>query len=147
MDDFDLDFDQLTEVLKKGAEKVERRKKKDWVKQMAPILSLSAWALVIAVWVIIEAAAPERERRFITSFFDVTFGTAPSIREKWDYTLVYVAYILFLVSIGICAIAFVFNRFRMRRETDKINKSIIVIGCITIVSFVFFIIRFGYVLF
>jgi hypothetical protein len=148
MSDGDLEYERLTELLKQGDEEEQgKKKKKDWIGSMATILSIVAWVIVLAVWLVLEAAAPERERRFITSFFDVQFGTAPSIRARWNYTLVYVAYILMLVSIGICAIAFVLDRFRVRKITGKYKKSIWVIGGITVVAFIVFLIRFGYVLF
>jgi hypothetical protein len=149
MNDGDLDFDKLTELLSKGDEEEQQKKKKktDLIGSTATILSIVAWVIVLAVWLVLEAAAPERERRFITSFFDVQFGTAPSIRARWDYTLVYVAYVLMLASMGICAIAFVLDRFRVRHKTGKYKKSIWVIGGITVVAFVIFLIRFGYVLF
>ena len=149
MDNKESDFDRIKELLhyKDSEGKNKRKKKTDWVSKTATILSLSAWTIMIAVWAILSAAAPERERRFITSFFDMQFGTAPLIRTRWDYTLVYIAYILLLVSLGTCVIAFLLNRQRMKRKRDKYKKSILVAGGITIITFVIFLIRFWYALF
>jgi len=147
----DLEFDRLTEVLHKRVEeeKGDRRKKSDWTNKLATVLTLVSWVIVIAVWVVLDMASPERGMRFTQTFFEATFGTDANsvLRTRWNYTLVYAAYVLFLISIGTCAIAFVLNRFRMRRKTDKLKISILVIGGINIVAFVFFLIRFGYVIF
>ena len=125
----------------------ERRRKADWVTKMATILSIVAWMIMIAVWVVIEFASPDTEMRFISSIFEAHHGTAASIRARWNYTLVYAAYILFIVSIAICGVAFVFDKLRKRRKTDKYKKSIFVIAGITIIAFVFFLLRFGYLIF
>ena len=147
----DLDYDMITELLNKrdAEEKKDRRGKPDWVSRMATILCLCAWGLMIAVWVLLETASPEKGMTFTQTFFNVHFGTdaASALRTRWDYTLVYVAYILLLVSLGTCVIAFLFNKMRMKRKSDKYRVSIFVVGGITIIAFVFFIIRFWSVLF
>jgi len=149
MEDKDLSFDKISDLLniKDNKDENKRKKKADWVSKAATILSFFAWIIMIAVWALLEAAAPERDRRLITSFFDVQFGTAPLIREIWDYTLVYIAYVLLLVSLGTCAIAFFINRMRMKRKSDKYKISIFIAGGITVVVLVAFLIHFRSVLF
>ena len=149
MADEGLSYDQITELLNKRdkEESKERRRKKDPVSRMATILSLGAWAVMIAVWVVLETASPDREMMFINSFFEAQFGVAGQGRARWNYTLVYTAYILFLVSFGACAIAFVLNKMRMKRKGDKYKKSIFVIFGITVIAFIFFLLEHGSVLF
>jgi len=149
MNDNELDYDKITELLNKRdeEEKKDRRQKVDWVGRFATILSLCAWGIMIAVWIVLETASPERDMKFITSFFDVQFGTAPSVRTRWNYSMVYTAYILMLVSLGTCVIAFFLNKMRMKRKRDKYKKSIFIIGGITIIAFIAFMIRFWSVLF
>jgi len=149
MEDKDLSYDKISDLLNKkdGKDEDRRKKKADWVSKAATLLSLSAWTIMIAVWAVLEAAAPERERRFITSFFDVQFGTAPLIRERWDYTLVYIAYVLLLVSLGTCVIAFFINRTRLKRKNDRYKISIFIAGGITAIALVVFMIHFWPVLF
>ena len=144
-----LNYDQITKLLNKRDEdeKKDRRQKKDLVSRMATILSLGAWAVMIAVWVVLETASPDREMMFINTFFEAHFGVAGVGRSRWNYTLVYAAYILFLVSMGACAIAFVLNKMRMKRKGDKYKISIFVIFGITVVAFVFFLIQHGSVIF
>ena len=149
MEDKDLSYDKISDLLNKKDNKDEnkRKKKADWLSKAAAILSLFAWTIMIAVWAVLEAAAPERERRFITSFFDVQFGTPPLIREIWDYTLVYIACVLLLVSLGTCAIAFFINRMRMKRKSDRYKISIFIAGGINVIVLVVFLIHFWSVLF
>ena len=149
MADEELNYDQIMDLLNKRdkEEDKERRKKKDPVSRMATILCLGAWAVMIAVWVVLETASPDREMMFINSFFEAQFGVAGQGRARWNYSLVYTAYILFLVSLGACAIAFVLNMMRMKRKGDKYKKSIFVIFGITVIAFIFFLIQHGSVLF
>ena len=152
MDDKDLSFEMIDELINKrdAEEKKDRRRKKpDAIGRMTTILSLGAWAVMIAVWVVLETASPERGMRFTQSFFEVTFGvdSTATLRTRWDYTMVYIAYVLQLVSVGLCLVAFVLNKMRMRRKGDKYKKHIFVIGGITIIAFIFFLIRFWPVLF
>ena len=122
----------------------DRRKKADWMVRMATILSAVSWAGAIAVWAVLETAAPEREWRFITSFMSQVHDAEIRIRHHWDQSLLPVAFALLAGSLGVCIAAFVFNKMRMRRKTDKYRKSIIVIGTITILGIVMFLIRFGW---
>jgi len=148
--DTDFDYNQLTNIVNSvnGDKKsTDRRKKKDWVGRMATILSLTAWGIMIAVWVVLDAAAPERVQTFTATFFRATFGTEIVTRSRWDYTLVYVAYILMLVSLGASIFAFIFNKMRMKRKSDKYKISNVVIGGITVIVLVVFLIRFWTVLF
>jgi len=151
MDDKDMSYDKLTEILNKRdeEEKKDRRRKPDLVSRLATILSLCAWVIMIAVWVVLETASPERGMRFTQTFFQLHFGTdaATALRTRWDFTLVYVAYILMLVSLGTCVIAFLLNKMRMKRKSDKYKKSIFVVGGITIIALVAFMIRFWSLLF
>ena len=152
MSDDDLNFDKLTEIINKNEEeereKKERfKKKRDPINTITTIFSIAALGILVAVWILLEAASPEREMRFITSFFDVQFGAATAVRTRWNYALVYVAYVLQLVAIGACLIAFVINFSKAKAKGEKLKKSIIVIGGVVIVAFVFFLLRFGNVIF
>ena len=149
--DFDeLDYEKITEILNQRDEEERRarlKKKKDWRSILASVMSLVALCVMVAVWVVLEAAAPEREMRFITSFFDVQFGTAPSVRARWDYALVYIAYVLQLVSLGTCLIALVINFFHVKEKEGKYRISVFIVSGITIIVFVFFMLRFGSIVF
>jgi len=149
MDNNEMEYERITNLLNKRDrdDANRRRKKTDWVGRMATILSFVTWIIMIAIWAVLDAAAPEKETRFITSFFDVHFGTAPLIRDRWDHALVYVAFILLLVSLSTCIIAFLFNKMRMKRKRDKYKKSIFIAGGITVIALTVFLLRFWPVLF
>jgi len=146
----DLDYDKITEILKKRDEEerlAELKKKRRLRGSLVTILSLIPWLIMIAVWVLIDIASPGREMTFITSFFNVQFGAEPLARPAWNYPLIYIAYVLMLVSLGLCLIAITINILGKRREGEKMKKSVFIIGGITIVAFVFFIINFWTVIF
>jgi len=124
---------------REGSEFVERRKKVDWVVRMATILSVLSWVVASAVLFVLDRASPEKEHMF-TRMFGVT------VRGYWETPLLSIALILLIGSLGICIFAFIFNMLRMKRKTDKYKKSILIIGSLTILGIVFFIIRFGILL-
>jgi len=146
-----LSYEVITEMLNQrdANERKDRRRKPDWVSRLATILSLCAWCIMIAVWVVIDTATPDRGMQFTQTFFQLHFGTdaAGAMSTRTNYTLVYAAYILMLVSMGTCFIAFILNKMRMKRKSDKYKKSIFVIGGITLIAFIAFMIRFWSVLF
>ena len=114
----------------------ERRKKVDWVVRMATIMSLISWVVAFGVWVVLYSAQPEKEHMF-SRYFHM------EVRDYWDTSLLPLAFLLLAASLCICVGAFIFNMQRMRRKTDKYRKSIIIIGAITIIGIVLFLIQFG----
>jgi len=114
----------------------ERRKKSDWIIKMTTVLSALSWIVAFIVWIVLDRAVPEKENMF-TSMFNV------AVRDYWESSLLPIALALLIVSLCLSIFAFVFNMLRMRRKTDKYRKSVIIIGVITIIGIVFYIIRFG----
>ena len=127
----------------------ERRRKVDWVVRMATILSLVAWIVAFTVWIVLYVAEPDKRFAFtetavITNTTDFrTEDIAEARRDYWDEALLPIAFGLLVASLIICVVAFVFNAMRMRRKTDKYRKSIMVIGGVTIIGIVLFLIFFG----
>jgi len=146
MDDKGLSYDAITDILNKRdeEEKKDRRQRTDWVTRMATILSVLAWLVMITVWVLVDTASPDRGMRFTQTFFEVHFDVdaAAGQSSRWDNNLIFIAYLLQIVSIGTCVVAFLFNKMRMKRKSDKYRLSIFIIGGITIVAFIAFLIRF-----
>jgi len=151
MDNEGLSFDQITAILdrEEKEKKKDRRQRKDIISRLATILSLLAWAIMIGVWVVLEFASPDRGMMFTQSFFQWHFGTdaTGALRTRWDRQLVYIAYVMMLISFGSCAFAFIFNRMRMKRKSDRYKKSIFIIAGVTLIAFIAFLIRFGSILF
>ena len=147
MDEQELNYDDIMKIINERDEKEkERRKRTDLIGRVVTLLSTLAWVAMIAVWVVLDYAAPDRDYGWL-SFFYVNFGAEPSTRTRWDFTLVNAAYILILVSLGICAIALVLNRLHKKRKGDKLKKSVFIIGGITVIGFIVFLIRFWSILF
>jgi len=146
-----LSYDVITELLNKrdAEEGKNRRRKADWVSKMATILSFCAWCIMLVVWVLYETASPETGMTFTQTFFLEHFGTDATevMRTRWNNTLLYAAFFLMLVSMGTCVFAFLMNKMRMKRKTDKYKISIFVIGGITVIAFVAFVVRFWSMLF
>jgi len=149
--DFDeLDYDKITDLLNKRDEEerlAREKKKKDWRSILASVLSFAAFGLMAAVWVVLEAGAPEREMRFITTFFNVHFGAETVIRATWNRSLIYVAYVLQLISLGSCLIASVLNILYIKPKYGKYKITIFIISGITITAFIFFIVQFWRLIF
>lgn len=118
----------------------ERRRQADWVVRGATVLSAVSWLIALAVMIILDQAAPEREN-FFTRLFE------ENVRLHWDAQLLFPAFILLILSLATCIAAFIFNSFRMRRKTDKYRASIFIIGAVNIAGIVYFLVRFGSVMF
>jgi Ni/Fe-hydrogenase subunit HybB-like protein len=114
----------------------ERRRKPDWVTNMATVLSFVSWVVAFGVWIALDMASPEKVDMFTTQF-------NVNVRGWWDTSLLLVAFILLVTSFGICSMAFIFNMLRKRRKTDKYRKSILIIGAVTVLGIIAFWIRFG----
>jgi bacteriorhodopsin len=101
-------------------------------------MSALAWVILFSVWIVLHMAA-ENE----AGIFNVILGIDVP-QNPLRATLLPIAYYMLLVSIAICFIAFLFNRMRMRRKTDKYRISIFVIGGISIIAYVAFVMNFGF---
>jgi len=113
----------------------ERRKQADWVVKAATALSFVSWLVAVGAVIFIDQAAPQRE-----NFFTLVYGG--TVRTVWDANLLPIALIFLVLSLLSCAAAFIFNMLRMRRKTDKVRKSILIIGGINIIALIVFLIRF-----
>jgi len=117
-----------------------RRKQADWVVKAATALSIIAWVVAIIVVFVLDIASPER-----VDFFTHVWGG--DVRTGWDMDLLPIAFLMLIISLVCCIAAFLFNMMRMRRKTDKYRKSVIIMGVISLGAIVFFIVRFGGMLF
>lgn len=112
------------------------RRRADGLVKAAWFFSVGSWLFAFAVLLVIEAAAPEREW--------ILPGIEQSVRDTWNATFLPVAFVLLIISLIMCAIAFVFHSRRMKRKSDKVRtKSILIVGTLTLIGLVVFILRFG----
>ena len=118
----------------------ERRTDVDWVIRGATALSVVSWLLTVGALLLLDIARPDADNMF-------THLLGGAENTTWDEVLLLVTAIVLIVSIISCVCAFIFNMMRMRRRSDKYKKSIIIIGLMTIVVFIIFMINFWSVLF
>jgi len=134
-----LNYDAIIDILTNDEKErnKDRRQKRDWITRMPVIISLIAWAILAAVWVLLDQAAPPKSYGWLSFFDGYTTPTG-----RWDRVLVNISYIMLLISIGLCLIAFGFNKMRMRRSTDKYRISVFFVGVVSIVALSAFLIFF-----
>ena len=118
---------------------IERRRKSDALVKGAVIMSFLAWVVLFAVWIVLYFAG------VVGNYGNTPINiiTGSPVTHTITYTLLPVAYAMLLISLAICVIAFLFNRLRMRRKTDRYRKSIFVVGGITIIALISFLLNFG----
>ncbi|MCL2015763.1 MAG: hypothetical protein FWG68_05895 [Defluviitaleaceae bacterium] len=114
----------------------ERRKQADLVTKLATILAVVSWGIIIAAFLLIDAASPVQEN-LLTRLF-----AQEAVRDVWDIVFIRVTIIMLVVSFIVCVAAFLFNKMRMRRKTDHYKISIIISGIINFVAIIALIITF-----
>jgi len=121
---------------------VEKRKRADWVTNMATVLSAVSWVIAFVVWFVLDRAQPVKETFFTRSAINAEDGSKVEFTAEWNESLLAAAFALLVASLVICIFAFIFNMLRKKRKTDKFKKSIIIIGCITAAGLALFLYRF-----
>ena len=131
MDEKPLDYDAIINILTndENERKKDRRQKRDWITRMPVILSLISWGILAAVWIIVDQAAPPKSYGWLSFFDGYTTPSGSWYKSRFSLNI---AYILLMVSIGLCLIAFGFNKMRKRRKTDKYRLSVFFVGIISI---------------
>ncbi len=112
----------------------ERRRGPDVVVKAVWWIVGISWLLIIAALTFTDQARPQTE-----SFFDRFFGV--SVRDYWNEDLLLYGFCILLFNLAVCIIGFALNIMRQKRKTDKISKSIIVLGAITLSGILWYIFR------
>jgi hypothetical protein len=86
-----------------------------------------SWTLIITAFLITSEAQPKFE-----TFIDRMVKS--SVRNYVDRDLLQYAFYVLLINLLVCIIGFILNMLRHRRKTDRISKSIIVLGMITLMG-------------
>jgi len=113
---------------------VERRKGPDIVVKTVWVVSAVSWLLIMIALALSDWASPETE-----TFFDRYLGK--TVRTYWDENLLWYAFIVFLINFIICVIGFILNLQRQKRKTDRISKSIIVLGLASLCGVLWYLFR------
>jgi hypothetical protein len=115
---------------------VERRRGPDIViKAVWWIIGIS-WLMILSAYAITSKAQPQLETIIERSRND-------SVRKYLDRNLLEYALYVLVINLIVCIIGFVLNMLRQRRKTDKISKSILVLGAITITCIVWYLTKYG----
>jgi formate hydrogenlyase subunit 3/multisubunit Na+/H+ antiporter MnhD subunit len=113
---------------------VERRRGPDKLTKWIKWTSIIGWLLIICVIFIISEAKPRVE-----NFFDKLFHV--HLRKTWDEDLLRYSFFLMVILFFLCAFAFIFNLMRHKRKTDRFNKSIIILGIVSFVGSLIYLLR------
>lgn len=113
---------------------VERRKGPDIVVKAVWWIVGISWLLTVAVFTIADRARPQ-----IETFFDRFFNV--KVRDHWDENLLAYAFMIAVINFVVCAAGFILNLLRQRRKEDKISKSIIVLGSISLAGIIWYLVR------
>ena len=113
---------------------VERRRKKDWVVRSVSVIAVIGWICAIVALVYVDQAKPGT-----VNFLTKLFGT--DVRLYWDVTLLNISFRALLVSFFTCVIGLLINMTRHRRKTDRFNKSIIILGLVSLIAIIAFLIN------
>ena len=131
--------EQMQKDSNKDAQFKNRRKKADWVTKAASILSVIAWIIVIVMLLLLDRAQPQS-----ADFFTHVFRS--TVHSSWNSSLLRTSFIMLVSAFFICALAMILNILRHRRKTDKYKKSIIILGVLSLIGLILFMIRFKYYL-
>ena len=117
----------------------ERRRRADGLVKGAIIMSFVSWGVLFAVWIVLYFAG------VVGNYGNTPINiiTDSPANQRITYTLLPIAYAMLLLAIASCLIAFLFNRMRMRRKTDRYRKSIFITGGITILALIAFLLNYG----
>ncbi|NLK86594.1 MAG: hypothetical protein GX279_03770 [Clostridiaceae bacterium] len=113
---------------------IERRKGPDAVVKAVWWTTGISWLLFITAAVFFETAMPETE-----TFFDRQFNV--SIRDYWNENVLQYVFFILVLNLAVCIIGFIFNMARHKRKTDKISKSILILGSMAFAGILWYLFR------
>lgn len=112
----------------------ERRKGPDAVVKAVWWSTGISWFLFIAAAIFFDKARPVQE-----TFFDRLFDIR--VRDYWNENALVYAFYIMMVDLAICIVGFICNMMRHRRKTDKISKSILILGAANLAGILWYIFR------
>jgi len=107
--------------------KPKRNKKVDWQKSVITGLSVGSWIITLGVLLLIDAASPVRDNLF-------THVMGGQEQADWNYDLLAIGYVMLVISLFSCILAFVFNFMHFHKNGEKLKISVIIIGIINLVA-------------
>ncbi len=110
-----------------------RRKGPDlWVRAIQWVAGV-AWSLFIAFLLFLGLAKPEGQ-----TFFDKYYNIQRS--GRWNTNLLDLCFYLLVGTFLICLAGLIINSRRCRRKTDRYNRSLVVIGLLSLLGIIGFLV-------
>lgn len=101
----------------------DKRKGPDLILRLISLSSIILWGFIILNFCVILSAKPEFE-----SFFDRLLNL--TVRDYWDYRLLHISLVTSLTQFILSVLALFLNTRRLKRKTDRIRASIIIISLV-----------------
>lgn len=101
----------------------DKRKGPDLILRLISLSSIILWGFIILNFCVILSAKPEFE-----SFFDRLLNL--TVRDYWDYRLLNISLVTSLIQFILSVLALFLNTRRLKRKTDRIRASIIIISLV-----------------
>lgn len=117
-----------------------RHRKKDWVVYAVSVTSAIGWIFVIFAFTFLNKAKPMQENLFtrILKF---------KVNSNWNHSILYLSLFWMIFALLFCILGFIFNMRRHRRKTDRFNRTIIILGIISLLFLSILLWKFWYVFF
>lgn len=115
---------------------IKERRKRNVVQTIVSAISGVGWTLTIAAILFMEIASPNGEDMF-------TRLTRTEVSPSYNRGVLQAALFMLILVFVSCVIGFTYSVFRMRRKTDKYNKSIIIAGLASLAFIFVFLFRYG----
>ncbi|HOO71197.1 MAG TPA: hypothetical protein PK926_05495 [Spirochaetota bacterium] len=108
-----------------------RRKGPDILVKTINNIAILSWIVIFGIFITFSIAKPR------------LMGVAPGHTSSlggWDTTFIQFAFYLMIVQAFLCAFGLAINANRLKRKTDRLNKSLIIFGCLSILGIMIYII-------
>lgn len=119
---------------------VEKRRKDDWITITIKVIGIVGWVFIIAILSIVDSAKPGQEDW-------LTRLTGAEVSHHWNLALLPYGLFLLIFVLVVTVFGIIFNRMRHRRKTDRYNISVIILCVGSFIGLIYYIIRFGELIF
>ena len=119
----------------KPPERENRRKRKDIFTKCVQWFAAVSWIIAVAIVLIFAFAQPPRENIY-THLLNFIASKA------WNMKYIYFAVWMLIANIAVCLFGLIFNAMRHKRKTDRFNKSILILGTLSVISLIAISVRF-----
>lgn len=109
----------------------DRRRGPDLLVKWVHWSGIISWSLIIIILGLAISAKPQ-----IVTLFDRFFNI--DVDQTWDLQLLQIAFAILVILFIFCIISLFFNSLRSRRQTDRLNKTIIFHSIASLIGIIIF---------